>query len=294
VSNDTGPVAGSDGDGAFGVQMRGYSRRQVDAFAAQTRSQIQDLTERLSRSLGELERLRTELSAARQALSHKPAQEQVSDRVGQILQLAGEEATALRARAQDEIGQLRDQAQQEADRLRAEAREQAEPIVGAAQEQAENAIAAAQAEAGNLRSAAQADSAGAVGEAAKQADSTRAAATSQAKQILSEATARASAIHDGAGQRLSLLTSKHTQAMRQVTQIQDAVTGLVASVTAQGPPEDEPAGQGVTSPPAGSSSGAAPRAPAAARAAEGRQPPTAPVTATQPGKDPPPRKAAPS
>jgi hypothetical protein len=82
VSNDTGPVAGSGGDGAFGGQMRGYSRRQVDAFAAKTRSQIQDLTERLSRSLGEVERLRTELSAARQALRHQPAQEPVSARVG--------------------------------------------------------------------------------------------------------------------------------------------------------------------------------------------------------------------
>src|SRR5262249_48625493 len=86
--------------------------------------------------------------AARQALSDKPAHEQVSERVGQILKLAGEEATAQRAGAQDEIGKLRGEAQKEADRFRADAGEQAERMLTAAREQAENAVATAQAESG--------------------------------------------------------------------------------------------------------------------------------------------------
>ena len=50
---------------AFEVQMRGYSRRQVDEFVAKTRSQLRDLEERLSRSQDDTERVRLELSAAR-------------------------------------------------------------------------------------------------------------------------------------------------------------------------------------------------------------------------------------
>src|SRR5215470_4634989 len=115
MTSDPGPITGSGGDGAFDMQMRGYSRRQVDAYAAQSRSQIHNLQGRLSRSQSEMDRLRADLSAAQQALAGKPAHEQVSERVGQILKLAGGEATAQRARAQDEIATLRDQATKQAD-----------------------------------------------------------------------------------------------------------------------------------------------------------------------------------
>ena len=127
--------------------MRGYSRRQVDEFVARSRSQVRDLEERLSRSLDEIERLRLELSAARQGLSGKPAHEEISERVGQILKLADDEAKAQRNRAQEEIDKLREDAKKEADRIRTEAREQTERMLTAAQEQAENAIATARAEA---------------------------------------------------------------------------------------------------------------------------------------------------
>lgn len=82
-------------------------------MVARSRSQIRGLEERLSRSLAELGQLRTELSAAREVLSHLPAREEVSDRIGQILKLAGEEATAQRARALDQITEQRKQAKQE-------------------------------------------------------------------------------------------------------------------------------------------------------------------------------------
>jgi cell division septum initiation protein DivIVA len=284
MSNDAGLASGSGSEGAFGVQMRGYSRRQVDTFAARSRSQIRGLEERLSGSLSELERLRTELSAARQALSHKPAQEQVSERVGHILKLAGEEAETRRARAQDEIGRLREEAQKQAGRSLAEAREQAERMVAGARERAENSIAAARAEADSVFNAARADSDRAVSEAAKEAERTLAAARSQANQVLGETTARASAIHDGAERRLSLLTSRHTQAMRQLTQIQEAMSNLVVSITAQGPLEDEATAPAATSPAAGSPGAVPPSAPAAANAVEGSHAPATPAPAEHPGR----------
>jgi cell division septum initiation protein DivIVA len=239
MTNDSDLIPDMGQEDAFEVQMRGYSRRQVDEFVARTRSQIRDLEERLSRSLDETERVRLELSAARQDLSNKPAHEEISERVGQILKLADDEAKAQRVRAQDEISKQREDARKEAERHRTEAREQTERMLTAAQEQAENAIAAARSEAEKLRNSARIESERAVGEATKEAEATLASAKAQAKQMLDEATMRATAIHDGAERRLNLLTSRHTETMRRLTEIRDVVTNLVASETARGSLEEE-------------------------------------------------------
>ncbi len=165
MTNDSDLMSDLGQEDAFEVQMRGYSRRQVDEFVARTRSQIRELEERLSRSLDDTERVRLELSAARQDLSNKPAHEEISERVGQILKLADDEAKAQRTRAQDEIIKQRDDAKKETERHRTEAREQTERMLTAAQEQAENAIAGARAEAEKMRNTARIESERAVGEA---------------------------------------------------------------------------------------------------------------------------------
>ena len=219
MTNDADLMPELGQEDAFEVQMRGYSRRQVDEFVARTRAQIRDLEERLSRSLDDIERGRLELSAARQDLSNKPAHEEISERVGQILKLADDEAKAQRTRAQDEIVKQREDAKKETERYRTEAREQTERMLTAAQEQAENAIATARAEAEKLRNSARIESERAVGEATKEAGATTASAKAQAKQMLDEATMRATAIHDGAERRLNLLTSRHTETMRRLTEI---------------------------------------------------------------------------
>ncbi|MBO0771476.1 MAG: ATP synthase F0 subunit B [Actinobacteria bacterium] len=228
-----------ENEDAFEVQMRGYARRQVDEFVARSRSQTRDLEERLSRALDEVERLRNEVTAARQAAAGKPVHEEISERVGQILKLADDEAKAQRSRVQDEIGKQRDDAKQEADRIRAEARDQTERMLKAAQEQAENAIAAARTEADKLRNSARAETERAINEAHKKAESTVASATAQAKQMLDEATTRATAIHDGAERRLNLLMSRHTETLRRLTEIRDVVTNLVSSEVSRGSLEEE-------------------------------------------------------
>jgi cell division septum initiation protein DivIVA len=270
MTNDSDLMPDLGQEDAFEVQMRGYSRRQVDEFVARTRSQIRDLEERLSRSLDDNERVRLELSAARQDLSNKPAHEEISERVGQILKLADDEAKAQRTRAQDEIVKQREDAKKETERHRTEAREQTERMLTAAQEQAENAIASARAEAEKLRNAARIESERAVGEATKESEATLASAKAQAKQMLDEATMRATAIHDGAERRLNLLTSRHTETMRRLTEIRDVVTNLVTSETARGSLEEEVAKSVAT----GVAAGAVPApAPAARGAAEGRHAP---------------------
>ena len=250
MSEHTDHFADASHEDQFEKEMRGYSRRQVDEFVARARSQSHDLEDRLSRALDDNERLRLELSSARQAADEKPAHAEISERVGQILKLADDEAKAQKSRAADEIAKLRNNAKMETEKLRADskqdtekfradAQEQAERMLGAAQEQAENSIASARAEAQQTLTAARTEAERSVGDAHKQAETTLASAKGQAKQVLDEATARASAIHDGAERRLNLLMSRHSEALRRLTEIRDVVTGLVAGEVSRGSLEDE-------------------------------------------------------
>jgi F0F1-type ATP synthase membrane subunit b/b' len=253
-------------EGQFALERRGYSRMQVDEAVAQLRLEMRglvdsrrDLEDRLSQALDESERLKLELSAARS--SGKPPHQEISERIGQILKLADDEAKSERKKADDEIAKLRADAQAETTKLRAEAeaettklradvksetdrsraatQEQAERMLSAAQEQAETTVATAKAEAESTRTDAKAEAQQVVSEATKQADTALATAKSQAKQQLDEATARATAIHDGAERRLNLLMSRHTETLRRLTEVRDVVTSLVAGEADRGSLEDE-------------------------------------------------------
>src|SRR3954451_22120173 len=236
---------------AFEMQMRGYSRRQVDEFIARCRSQIRDLEQRLARSLDEGEELRRDLATARQqALGAKPAHEEVSERIAQILKLADDEARSQKSKAHEEIARQRNDAQSEAEKIRTEAREQAERMLTAAQEQAERAITSARADAEKTvtgaRNEAEKTLTGArneaertTTEARKKSESALASSKAQAKKALDEATARATAIHDGAERRLNLLSTRHSETIKRLTDILDGVSGLVAAETARMSLEDE-------------------------------------------------------
>jgi cell division septum initiation protein DivIVA len=230
----------SSQEDAFEVQLRGYSRRQVDEFVARCRGQVRELEERLGRVLDEDEQLRQEVTSLRQqALGSRPAHEEVSERISQILKLADDEAKAQKTRADGDIKKQLADAQQEADRSKKDAREQAEHMLTAAQEQAERAISSARAEADKTRTTARAEADHMTADARKNADSVLSGAKAQAKQTLDEATARAAAIHDGAERRLNLLSTRHGETIRRLTDILDGVSGLVAAETARPSLEDE-------------------------------------------------------
>ena len=253
--SDQGHLADLGYEGQFGLERRGYNRLQVDEAIAQLRLELhsqengrQDMEERLSHALDENERLKLELSSARS--SGRPPHEEISERIGQILKLADDEAKSQRTKADDEIAKLRSDAKADTEKLRtdvkaetdkhrAEAQEQAERMLSAAQEQAENTVASAKAEADSTRKSAATEAQQLVADASKQAETAVATAKSQAKQQLDEATARATAIHDGAERRLNLLMSRHTEAIRRLTEIRDVVTSLVAGETDRGSLEDE-------------------------------------------------------
>ena len=225
---------------AFEMQMRGYSRRQVDEFIARCRSQIRDLEQRLARALDEGDELRRDLAMARQqALGAKPAHEEVSERISQILKLADDEARSQKSKAHEDVVRQRNDAQQEADKVRAEAREQAERMLTAAQEQAERAITSARTEAEKTLNAARAEADNTTSEAKKKSEAVLGSAKAQAKKALDEATARATAIHDGAERRLNLLSTRHADTIKRLTEILDGVSSLVATETARMSLEEE-------------------------------------------------------
>jgi cell division septum initiation protein DivIVA len=224
----------------FEMQMRGYSRRQVDDFVARRNNEIRELEQRLARTLDDSEHLRRELSTVRQqALSGRPAHEEVSERISQILKLADDEARAQKNKADEDIAKQRADAQQESERVRADAREQAERMLTAAQEQAERTISASRQEADKTRTAARTEADRLTSDTRKKADAALAQSKAQAKKVLDEATARATAIHDGAERRLNLLSTRHAETVRRLTDILDGVQGLVAAEAARMSLEEE-------------------------------------------------------
>src|SRR6201992_1740452 len=230
----------SSQEDAFEVQMRGYSRLEGADFVARCRSQTHELEGRRGRALDEGEQLRQEVTSLRQqALGSRPAHEEVSERISQILKLADDEAKAQKNRADDDIKKQLTDASSEADRVKKEAREQAEHMRTAAQKQAERAISSARSEADKTRTTARAEADHTTADARKKADTVLSGAKSQAKQTLDEATARAAAIHDGAERRLNLLSTRHGETIRRLTDILDGVSGLVAAETARPSLEDE-------------------------------------------------------
>jgi len=243
------------GHDEFEREVRGYSRRQVDETLAGLRIAMRsaedskrDMEVRLSQALDDIERLKLELSAAR--TNGRPPHEEISERIGQILKLADDEAKSQRTKAEEEIDTLRSDAKTETDKLRAdvkaetdksraEAQEQAERMLSAAQEQAESTVSTAKTEAEKARKGAAAEAMQVLADATKQSETAVSTAKAQAKQQLDEATARATAIHDGAERRLNLLMSRHTEAIRRLTEIRDVVTTLVAGEADRGSLEDE-------------------------------------------------------
>ncbi len=230
-------------------EVRGYNRQQVDEYVAWRTGQVRDLESKLSQSLAEIEHLRREVTEAREATA-RPAHEEISERVGQILKLAADEAKAERDRSTAEISalkeaasrdaeQLRADVKRETDQIRSDAQTQAERMLTAARDEAERTVSAARADAEQMTGSATAAAERMVAEANEHAESTVATALAQAKQQLDEATARATAIHDGAERRLNLLISRHTETVRRLTEIRDVVTNLVAGETARGSLEDE-------------------------------------------------------
>ena len=139
MEDQTSLLQGNLQEDSFEVVMRGYNKRQVDDYVLQCQHHIRDLAQRLTLAEQEIERVRTDAATQIERVSSKPVHEEVSERLGQILRLANEEAERERANAAEEIAALRaqtlaetqalsEQAQAESEELRHRVTQEAEAV----------------------------------------------------------------------------------------------------------------------------------------------------------------------
>src|SRR5919107_2130656 len=117
-------TAGSAHEEQFDIAVRGYNRPQVQQYVTRTTVRIRDLEEQVEAAQAKLAQARSaalqahrELAEARASAGAKPAHEEVSGRLSQILRLAAEEADQERAKADSEIAESRKAAEEKAKAL---------------------------------------------------------------------------------------------------------------------------------------------------------------------------------
>lgn len=223
MEDQTAILTGSLQADLFETQMRGYNRRQVEEYVARSKEQIGGLEARLATALDVAERARREASAVREQLEQqevafRPAHEEISERLSQILRLAAEEAEQERRRAQLEITRMREQVGVDIEGLLAQARAEADAVLAAAQEEAETEIGHAHDEAQRMLVSSQ-----------QEAERTLAQAQEHADRLRAQAERRAGAINGILDQRLAILSEAHGTAVRRLSEIRDTIGGLLVT-----------------------------------------------------------------
>ncbi len=209
------------GEDDFDTVMRGYNRAQVDDFVARTRAELGDLEQRLAVARRETERVRKDLAATQRELEvqrsdAKPAHAAVSERLSQILRLAAEEADQERTAAEAAIADMRAEAATSVQRLREDAAAESERTIAAAREQSNRDLKAAQDEAQSL-----------VATSRDEAERSVATAQERAHRLVSAAERRAVAVNDIANRRLAMMDERHTETVRRLSEIRDALVGVL-------------------------------------------------------------------
>ncbi|MDQ1293315.1 MAG: hypothetical protein QG608_1196 [Actinomycetota bacterium] len=221
-SSATAPDSASVDD-LFEVTMRGYNRRQVEDFVAKARQHVENLTAELGGTrqqrdqlMRDLTMLQEELLNVRQQLDSRPAHEEISGRMAQILRLAQEEADQERQKAQAEYEELLERAQAEAGEAVEQARAEAAELLASTRISAEQTLQAAQDQAEAVLQEAQEKSEFAVGDA-----------TVRAQRLLGDAEQRTAQIVEAQDERVSTLVAVHAEAVRRLAEILDVLGGVI-------------------------------------------------------------------
>jgi peptidoglycan DL-endopeptidase CwlO len=221
-SSATAPDSASVDD-LFEVTMRGYNRRQVEDFVAKARQHVENLTAELGGTrqqrdqlMRDLTMLQEELLNVRQQLDSRPAHEEISERMAQILRLAQEEADQERQKAQAEYEELLERAQTEAGEAVEQARAEAAELLASTRISAEQTLQAAQEQAEAVLRETQEKSEFAVGDA-----------TVRAQRLLGDAERRTTQIVEAQDERVSTLVAVHAEAVRRLAEILDVLGGVI-------------------------------------------------------------------
>jgi cell division septum initiation protein DivIVA len=220
------PVAASIVPQPFEIVLRGYHRRQVDRFINDVQAVVQDLEtrlvqvsaeadwvrEELTRNQQDLEQLRQELEAARQAAVPRTPQAELSERMHQILALANEEATQQRTRAEAEAREVVDAAQERATVLLDQARAEAETVVAEARARAEAEVLASREESQRI-----------LGASAEESDRMVAVARERVETADRELRRREARMSDLETNRVGQLVSAHGEVLRRLAGIRESL-----------------------------------------------------------------------
>jgi hypothetical protein len=239
----------------FRSAVRGYDRWQVDSYVSwaerelrAARRSTEEMAARFATASAELDRCREELSRSAAGRDAR----QVSERVAQILELAGEEAADLRAAGAAEAEGLVAAARDWSSAMLRHAREAEESAAAEqaraarVQREAAQALAAARVEAEEIRAAARADQERLAAEAAEtrrrldqEAAGRRAEAEEKARRQREQEAAAAAEVVAAARRELDQLHAQRDRAgesLRQLTErINDALQTLAATVPADLP-----------------------------------------------------------
>jgi cell division septum initiation protein DivIVA len=223
MEDQTAILPGSLQADPFETQMRGYNKRQVDDYITRTGEQLASLEARLGAALDAAERARLEVAAVReqyqqQQPSARPAHEEVSERLSQILRLAAEEAEQERGKAETEITRIREQAEAEVEELLSRARAEADEVLSSARQEAEGEL-------GHVRE----ESERLLVSSREEAEQTLTSARDHAERLRAQAERRAAAINGVLDQRLAALTETHGAAVHRLAEIRDTIGGLLAT-----------------------------------------------------------------
>lgn len=146
--SDFFPLADENAPPQFDVVMRGYERRQVDAWMERLQAEVADLTDARDDALAianDRANLIAELEDEIEALRFKAASFEhidsanVSERIHDMLKLARDEAAQVRRSAEQEAERTLAAARAEAERLREEAHAEQQRLTSAATQRAKEA-----------------------------------------------------------------------------------------------------------------------------------------------------------
>jgi peptidoglycan DL-endopeptidase CwlO len=209
----------------FETVFKGYAKRQVEDYIAWLQEQVSAAKAELTDARRELATARNDLVETRAQLQTRPAHEEISVRMAQILRLAEEEAQQERDAGAQQAASVLEQARGEARAALEAAHANAAEIVRAARRECDDELAGARAEANRL-----------VETARRQAEGTMSDARERAQRALADADRRTEQITALQQRRLAAVLSAHEDVVRRLEAARSVIGEILVQDREQGDP----------------------------------------------------------
>jgi hypothetical protein len=209
----------------FETVFKGYAKRQVEDYIAWLQEQVSAAKAELTDARRELATARNDLVETRAQLQTRPAHEEISVRMAQILRLAEEEAQQERDAGAQQAASVLEQARGEARAALEAAHANSAEIVRAARRECDDELAGARAEANRL-----------VETARRQAEGTMSDARERAQRALADADRRTEQITALQQRRLAAVLSAHEDVVRRLEAARSVIGEILVQDREQGDP----------------------------------------------------------